>query len=151
MAALGALTIPASLKDRIDAQARRDYPLETCGLLLGREEKAGLFVEQLHEARNSNSTRPQRFYEIDRLTYDAAERLAADAGLRVLGIYHTHPDAPAVPSEADGDYAFPDWAYWITPVDDGHPGEARIWYRQWSPLEWRELDLTVVEEPHAST
>lgn len=140
-----ALSIPSELKGRIDAQARRDYPLETCGFLIGRAEGHRARVIRLQEAPNASGGNPRRFYEIDRGAYEAAEREASAAGLQIVGIYHTHPDAAAVPSETDAAYAFPEWVYWITPVNGGVPGDARVWLRTWAPEGWREMDVVIEE------
>lgn len=140
-----AIAIPGELKARIDAQGRRDYPRETCGFLIGTAGAGGVSVRQVREAANANTGNPRRFYEIDRAAYEAAEREAASRGLELIGIYHTHPDAAAAPSETDAAYAFPEWVYWITPVNGGVPGDARVWLRTWAPEGWREMDLVVEE------
>jgi proteasome lid subunit RPN8/RPN11 len=139
------ITIPPELKEQIEAQARRDYPLETCGFLIGEADHWGFHVHRIVEASNSQEENPARFYAIDRSAYAAAEAEAADAGLRVLGVYHTHPDAPPLPSATDGDFAFPEWIYWISRIDADKAGAARVWLRTWDPLDWEELVLIVAD------
>ena len=57
----------------------------------------------------------------------AAEREAEERGLELVGIYHSHPDAPAVPSEYDREHAWPNSAYVIVSVEDGRAGGLRAW------------------------
>lgn len=140
------LQISAALREAIDDQARRDYPHETCGFLLGEAKGESLQLRRVLPASNRHSENPRRFYEIDREAYRHAETKAAESGLQLLGVYHTHPDSPPTPSKTDADYAFPEWVYWITPVVNGVPGDPRIWFREWNPEGWRELDCIVVEK-----
>lgn len=137
------LKISRELKSGVEMQARRDYPLETCGFLLGRESSGGREVRGVLEASNSSTGDPARFYQIDRAAYEAAEREAMASGMELIGIYHTHPDAPAVPSRTDGEFAFPDWIYWISPVSGGEPGKPRVWFRELRPAGWREWILEI--------
>jgi proteasome lid subunit RPN8/RPN11 len=53
-----------------------------------------------------------------------AEQAAAQAGWDVtgwdvIGIYHSHPDHPARPSEYDRDHTLPFYSYLIAGVDAG--------------------------------
>ncbi len=57
----------------------------------------------------------------------ALERQAARDGLRVVGYYHSHPDAPAIPSDYDREHAWPWYIYLIVSVRDGRATEARAW------------------------
>jgi proteasome lid subunit RPN8/RPN11 len=81
--------------DDLLAHAGEEAPNECCGLLLG---KVGL-VERARRARNLHES-PARFL-IDPADHFAAMREAREAGLRVIGAYHSHPHSPPVPSETD--------------------------------------------------
>jgi proteasome lid subunit RPN8/RPN11 len=137
------LTIPPDLKAKLETLAGRDYPHESCGFLLGEADDWGYHVLDLYAADNSRDGDRERFYAIDRAAYAAAEREAAAAGRTILGVYHTHPDAPPTPSDTDADFAFPGWVYWISRVDAGRAGDARVWLRTWDPPGWEELVLIV--------
>ena len=56
-----------------------------------------------------------------------AESEATKAGLDMIGIYHSHPDHPNVPSEFDREYALPWYVYFITSVEDGTAIDTRCW------------------------
>jgi proteasome lid subunit RPN8/RPN11 len=140
------LTVSSELRKRIDDQARRDYPSETCGFLMGHLTPEECRVLRILEALNRNIENPLRLYEIDRAAYESAEAAAVASGLHLIGIYHSHPDSPPLPSQTDAVFAFPDWIYWITPVENGVPGDPRIWHRTWNPEGWHEWDCVVVND-----
>ena len=54
-----------------------------------------------------------------RLDILRAEREARKLGLDILGFYHSHPDAPARPSDFDREHAWPWYAYVIAEVRGG--------------------------------
>jgi desampylase len=81
--------------DAIRAHARAERPNECCGLLVGVDERIVAAVP----ARNLRPT-PHDFLIDPRDHLDAEKRARAE-GLEVVGFYHSHPDAPAVPSRRD--------------------------------------------------
>ena len=87
--------IRASALDVILAHAWNDLPNECCGLLVGTRSR----IERAVPARNLRAS-PHR-YRVDPTDHFAAIRGARQAGLEVMGAYHSHPDAPPVPSLTD--------------------------------------------------
>ncbi len=81
------------------AHARRERPNECCGLLVG----SAAAVVNAVEARNL-AVGPSRFL-IDPQDHIRARRDARARGLDVVGFYHSHPQAEAVPSRRDLDEA----------------------------------------------
>lgn len=69
----------------------------------------------------------ERRYAIAPETLLAAIRHGRDRGLSAIGIYHSHPDAPATPSAFDRAYAWPEYSYIIVSVDRGVIAETRSW------------------------
>lgn len=57
----------------------------------------------------------------------SAMKKAMAAGMDLIGVYHTHPEHPAVPSEFDRDAASPGWSYVILSVRAGEVTEFRSW------------------------
>ena len=55
------------------------------------------------------------------------ERHARGLGLDVVGIYHSHPNAPAVPSGFDLEHAWPVYSYVIVSVTAEGAGALRSW------------------------
>jgi len=105
------------------------YPEEGCGFLLGTVTDDGENrVTTLRRAENRQEERRTRRYQLTADDYRAADEAAREKGLDVVGIYHSHPDHPARPSETDLDEAtFPGYTYVIVAVHDGIPDELTAW------------------------
>src|SRR6476660_9779925 len=98
----------------IETQAERDYPNECGGMLIGRFSENG--VKEVFETFPlDNAREDSRHNRILILPKDVlkAERYAREKRLDVVGYYHSHPNAPAVPSQYDLDHALPVWSYVI--------------------------------------
>ncbi|BBE34461.1 Mov34/MPN/PAD-1 family protein [Sphingosinicella microcystinivorans] len=97
---------------RADCTARA--PEEACGLLLG----AGGTVDSSLAARNVADERVRHF-EIDPAALFSAHRGARSGGPAILGCYHSHPSAPAVPSRLDAERALDAGWVWLILGQDG--------------------------------
>jgi len=122
------LELPAALRARLLELACARYPAEACGLLVGRRSGRGAAVTAVREARNLNTERARDRYELDPADHLAALDLAQAAGLDLVGVWHSHPDHPAVPSETDRREAWPGWSYVIVSVAAGEPDGLRSWH-----------------------
>jgi len=122
------ITTPNVL-DAIRQHGADAYPQEGCGFLLGSVTEDGENrVTALHRATNRHSENRERRYELTADDYRAADAAAQAQGLDVVGIYHSHPDHPARPSETDLDEAtFPGYTYVIVSVHDGTPEDLKAW------------------------
>ncbi len=119
--------------------AARTYPDECCGLLLGRLAASGKVVEVIRPVENSweegvvdeladaASLTKTRRYWIDPAEMLAAMRDARSRDLDIIGIYHSHPDNPAIPSECDRRLAWSQYSYIIVSVAQGTPTDTRSW------------------------
>jgi proteasome lid subunit RPN8/RPN11 len=81
--------------DAIVEHARRERPLECCGLLIGSADE----VIESHAARNSEQSAV--VYRVDPADHFRAIRNARAKGLAVIGAYHSHPRSEAQPSATD--------------------------------------------------
>jgi proteasome lid subunit RPN8/RPN11 len=77
-------------------------------------------------AENIAENRKDRF-EISPLEYLNAERYADRNSLRLLGIFHSHVDHPAIPSESDRLSAYPELSYLIISVTNQKFKDIRSW------------------------
>ena len=111
----------------LEGWAREDYPREACGLLLGRAGPEGTRVLHVRRARNRNVERARDRFELDPLDHLAAEDEARDLGLAVVGVWHSHPDRPPRPSEADRAGAWSGWSHLIVAVDARASCSVRSW------------------------
>lgn len=84
------------------------YPLEACGLLVGRGHRVERFVGCTNEAASA------RIYTIPPRELLRAERAAEDDGLEIIGVFHSHTHSEPYPSPTDVDQApDPTWHYVI--------------------------------------
>ncbi len=99
---------------------------ECCGFLFGDERREDRIVTKTMVAENVAESRKDRF-EIAPMEYLNAERFADQNNLRLVGIYHSHPDHPAMPSESDRLAAYPDLSYIIIAVTNHKFKDIRSW------------------------
>ena len=122
------LNISNDLLRAIQAHGEGAYPNEGCGLLLGRAEGGDKHVADLLAIRNGREPEAaHNRYLITPQDMLRGEDEAAERGLDVIGIFHSHPDHPARPSEFDREHALPWYSYIITSVEQGRAGESRSW------------------------
>lgn len=114
----------AQLK-QIYAHAKETYPYECCGFLLGSFDEGGL-VRQVRRAENQNKERTDRFI-ISGEEFATAQFVADEAGWDIIGIYHSHPDWPAIPSQTDMESAWEEVYYLIASVHEGMPLNTNVW------------------------
>lgn len=127
MAIARVIHLPGEQRERLATWARDAYPHEACGLMLGRRGEDALRVLEVRRARNIRTERARDRYEIDPADYLAAEEAAAARGVEVVGVWHTHPDHPALPSETDRALAWEGWCYVIAAVGAGGVEDLRAW------------------------
>lgn len=100
--------------------ARQEAPLEACGILAGEKHR----VAEIYRARNVD--RSPTSYRLDpeeqyRIFVDIE-----DKGLDIVGIYHSHPSSPAVPSNIDlGKAYYPEAFYFVISLMDPARPEVR--------------------------
>jgi proteasome lid subunit RPN8/RPN11 len=117
------MNISRQLLNQIHRHLESGYPNESCGVLLG---SAGS-VTEIVPADNTRTDSARNRYLIDPLTYLKIERDADKRGLQVIGIYHSHPDVAARPSQFDLDHAWPSFSYLIVSVVKGKAIESNSW------------------------
>lgn len=141
-----AVLLPEAVRAAIRSEARDAYPHEACGFLLGRlpAEGGAATVRTLRPAANARSAADRRRrYLIDPDAYRAVERESDAEGLDVVGFWHSHPDAPARPSEYDLEHAWPTVAYVIVTVSEGEPGELAAWRLADDRSGFTRLDMLI--------
>jgi proteasome lid subunit RPN8/RPN11 len=117
------LTLGAGVAAAIAEHASRTYPHECCGALVGRDDT----VVEAFALPNTTEEGPRRRFLVRPDDYRVAERRAAALGAELLGFYHSHPDAPARPSQYDLDHAWPTLSYVIVSVVAGQPVASTCW------------------------
>ena len=139
------LTLPERHLEAIRRRARRAYPRECCGLLLGEPTPGGARVRAALPAKNLDPA-PQHGYFIDPRALVRGHRAARRHRLQVVGYYHSHPDSPPAPSRRDAAEALPGASYLILAVEGGAPAASGCFRRarEGAPLMVEQL---LVEGP----
>lgn len=118
------LAIASEVIEQINAHVEGAYPEEGAGFLIGVEGEVKEILS-LPNAREDEA-RHNRFL-ITPEDYLKAELKADSLGLSLIGVFHSHPDCPNVPSEYDREWAQPFFSYIITRVDAGKAVNSRSW------------------------
>lgn len=141
-----ALTITPEAWDKLRREAESAYPFEGCGLLLGpfeRQKKAADLAMLRNTLRDEGRGRFDFRFSADEF---ARAQLAADQrGLDVVGIFHTHPDHPPIPSATDTSQ--PMLSGWVNVIASVHGGTfktARAWWRDEDGRPFEEAELVLL-------
>jgi len=132
------------IRQLLTDDALNTFPDECCGFLFGREETDGTrLVIDILVVDNSKAGDKTRRFEIAPIDYMTAEQHALDHDWSLLGIYHSHPKHPAIPSEHDRMAAQPYFSYVIisvmeAPAEKG-PGHT-ITFRSWLLNEEQQFE-----------
>jgi proteasome lid subunit RPN8/RPN11 len=132
------LTIDRATYDAIVAHAKRDHPVEACGVVAGPEGsgRPERFVPMLNAAGSPT------FYEFDSAELLALYKQMWDADEEPVVIYHSHTETEAYPSRTDIGLANEPGAHYVL-VSTREHGSAE------GPVEFRSyriVDGEVTEE-----
>lgn len=128
------LVLPAALQAELVVHCLRAFPMEGCGLLAG--DPAGGVVHRCYPTRNAAAS--SRLYAVDPRDHLRADRDAEEAGLSILGVFHSHTHTDPYPSPTDVAQApDPSWHYVLVSLRDELP----------SVRSYRIVDQVVGEEP----
>ncbi|OKH51990.1 Mov34/MPN/PAD-1 family protein [Scytonema sp. HK-05] len=125
----------------MSAHAETTYPEECCGIILGNLTSEGKTVVEVMPTENAwNAETAAELPGDDTLDYSKrqryaiapqvmlqAQREARDSKLNIIGIYHSHTDHPAIPSEYDQKLAWQEYSYIIVSVQNGKAGDIKSW------------------------
>ena len=147
-----AVSIPSDFLQKIRRQAEKDYPNETCGILIGpknqKEKVTGLFPcrnvqDDYHAIDPASFPRTARTaYFMDPRDLLRLQKETREKGFEMRVIYHSHVDAGAYFSEEDqrialseGKPAYPGVSYVVVSVREGRAKEAAL-------FDWDEKTRT---------
>ncbi len=132
---------------QIETHAQQTYPEECCGLLLGTIARDHQRVIEVRETDNDwtptmiegfehrpssdhqSLSRKNRF-SIAPYVLLQVQKEIRDRNLNIIGIYHSHPDHPAIPSAFDREIAWPDYSYLIASLRQGKVTAIKSWKLQ---------------------
>jgi [CysO sulfur-carrier protein]-S-L-cysteine hydrolase len=108
------MIVPADIMEQMVAHAEKDAPIEACGLLFGAD---GRIVRRL---QMTNADKKEDHFTFDPEEQWAAYKFAEKEGLDIIGVYHSHPAHPALPSPEDIRLAYdPNLLYVIVSLMEG--------------------------------
>lgn len=120
------IEIPKAVVAAIGRHARESFPEECCGFLIGQAKEPRRIVEA-RRAKNVAEENRGRRYRVDPLELLHADEDARARRLDLIGIYHSHPNHPAIPSEYDTAQAASWYTYIIQGVVEREPRELTAW------------------------
>jgi proteasome lid subunit RPN8/RPN11 len=129
------------------AHARAEYPIECCGALLGTKEDAAKRVTLAIPLPNVSTGPKETRYELRPENLLDATRLARARGLRLVGIYHSHPDRSAEFSETDLRNSCPWYSFLVLSIRNGAFDHARCWLPDAAQAAANPEELAIPADP----
>ncbi|MFC4306262.1 Mov34/MPN/PAD-1 family protein [Cohnella boryungensis] len=135
------IRLEAELEERLVETLRARLPYEACGIIYGREEDGiivadgfALIANDAARSVNAFAFRPEEWV---RLYCEAQKNQRC-----IVGLFHSHPQRNAWPSEADLEGSLPWGTYWIVGFFGGDPANYELAvYRRASSNRWLSLAI----------
>ena len=121
------LIIQANPWSVMTKSAVHTFPDECCGFIFGLQGNLKDDVKIALEVNNAEALDKNRYFKISSYDYLKAEHYAEQNNLALLGIYHSHPNHPALPSPDDTQFALPNISYLIISVYGQIVSEIKCW------------------------
>ncbi len=138
------LHLDSDQQHAIAIHATSTYPEECCGLLLGIVQSEPAPQKIVVDVRATENVWTQsgkdlaavppgwditqhKHFAINPREMRQVQREARDRHLDIIGVYHSHPDYPATPSEMDRMCAWAHYSYIIVSVQHGKVIDLRSW------------------------
>ena len=114
------------VSEQMALAAKKAYPNECCGILVGKKpEKGEIEITEIREASNQFQGQKSVHFQIDPLFIYRLEQEIEASGLEIVGVYHSHPDCPAILSKEDEKYMVPGLEYVIMSVQNGEIADVK--------------------------
>lgn len=116
------LVLATSVHEEMIGACLDAWPLEACGLLAGPPLGDGDDDTVQAHYPTENASRSSRVYSVAPRDLLRADREAEDAGMALIGVWHSHTHTDAWPSPTDVAQApDPAWHYVLISLRDTHP------------------------------
>lgn len=121
------INVAQTVLEEMHRHALADFPNECVGFFFGKSVDDTKTVTEYGPLENSKEGDQRRRFEVNPLDYMKAEQYALANQLELLGIYHSHPLHPAIPSEHDLKQAVPFFSYIIASVNETQVEKTTSW------------------------
>ncbi len=109
------------------AHARKTYPNECCGAMLGVIGDDGKTVSEAIALENAFEGAQAARYELRPEDLLAADKAARARNMDLIGIYHSHPDCDAYFSDTDLKNSCPWYSFVVLSIRKGEFDHANSW------------------------
>ncbi len=121
------------------------FPNEVCGFFFGTESSTERHITSVRKVDNAKDGDKKRRFEISPFDYMKAEAFALKEGVQLLGVYHSHPQHPAIASEHDLKQAVPFFSYVIYSVIDGKIDDIKSWQLDENNSQFIEEQVEIIQ------
>ena len=136
------IKLMAKVEEAIKLHGEEAFPNECCGFLFG-NEKNGRVIGLSTKVENSKEGDQRRRFEISPFDYMKAEQFAIKNNTTLLGIYHSHPNHPAIASVHDLAKAMPYFSYVIVSIMEGKYDDIKSWKLKDEKREFYEEQVLI--------
>ena len=123
------------------SHARRTYPNECCGAMLGATDGESKFVRVAIPLENAYEGAQAARYELRPEDLLAADKAARERQMDLIGIYHSHPDCDAYFSTTDLKNSCPWYSFVVLSVKSGEFDHANSWLPNFEQTEAAKEEL----------
>lgn len=138
------LIIESLADETMRKDAISQFPNECCGFFYGDDTEEHRIAKVAVPVINAEEGSQKRRFEISPFDYMKAEAYALNNNTTLLGVYHSHPQHPAIASEHDLKFAMPFFSYIIYSVLDSKIDDVKSWILD-------DKDETFIEQTVQST
>jgi len=141
-----AISLNQDIIKQMEEHATTTFPDECCGFMFGGIDNGNIKVELISKVLNTHPDFKTRRFLISPDDYMNAENYADENGYALVGVYHSHPNHPAIPSDIDRQAALPGFSYIIFSIMDGKPSDVAAWELLEDRSEFRAVQIEKVKE-----
>jgi proteasome lid subunit RPN8/RPN11 len=123
------------------SHARRTYPDECCGAMLGAIDGDSKTVKAAMPLENAFAGARAARYELRPEDLLAADKAARERQMDLIGIYHSHPDCDAYFSTTDLKNSCPWYSFVVLSVKSGEFDHANSWLPNFDQTEAAKEEL----------
>ncbi len=123
------------------SHARKAYPDECCGAMIGSIAEDGKVVREAIPLENAFEGAQATRYELRPEDLLAADKAARERRMDLIGIYHSHPDCDAYFSRTDLENSCPWYSFVVLSIRKGEFDHANSWLPNFDQTEAAKEEL----------